>query len=203
MRTRLSKSQRRSDILEKARQLILARGLSNTEMEDIRLACRISRGGLYHHFANKRAVVAGLVEEEVEALVKVLETTHGSPFAALLRAGSSHLGKAKGVLSGLSTDDERLDYLSSLDQALAAHLSEPLRIRLKEAVLPNVDPGHVAELFLTINAHINRREILGQWRPAQAAGFAATALQMLVPMLRTPSDLEPIIADLKKQSESS
>jgi AcrR family transcriptional regulator len=202
MRTRLTKAQRRSDILKKARQLILARGLSNTEMEDIRLTCGISRGGLYHHFANKRAVLAALVEEEVIELARLVETGPGPAMVTLLEAGSSHLGSVPGVLAALSTEDERLDYLSSLDQAFAAHLSESLRIRLADSVLPDVDPGHLAELFLTINAHINRRELLGQWRTAQAAGFAATALQMLAAMLRTPSDLKPIIAELKKKSES-
>ena len=203
MRTRLSKTQRRSDILKRARQIILAQGLSNTEMEDIRLACGISRGGLYHHFANKRAVLAALVDEEVAELAQLMEASQGSPIVVLLEAASSHLGKPSGVLTGLSTNDERFDYLSSLDQAFAAHLSQPLCIRLKDAVLENVEPGHVAELFLTINAHINRREILGQWRSAQAAGFAATALQMLAATLQTPSDLDTIIADLKKKSETT
>lgn len=201
MRTRLSRTERRSDILKTARQLIQANGFSGMQMEDIRIACGISRGGLYHHFANRRAVLGALVEEEVEELARLVESSQRSPIIVLLEAGSSHLGNAKGVLAGLSTEDERLDYLTSLDQAFAARLSDPLRIRLKDAVLQNVDPGHVAELFLTISTHINRREILGQWRFTQAAGFTATALQMLAAMLRNPSDLDPVIAELKRTSE--
>ena len=172
-------------------------------MEDIRLACGISRGGLYHHFPNKRAVLAALVEGEVAELIAVIKTAKGSPIAALLRAGSGHLGSTPGVVSGLSTKDERLDYLSSLEQAFAAQISEPLGIRLQTAVLPDVDANHVAELFLTITSHINRREILGQWSTEQAAGFAATALQMLAAMFKDPSELDPIISDLRKKSESS
>ena len=136
MRTRLTKDQRRADILDKAGKLISERGLSATEMEDIRRACGISRGGLYHHFANKRAVLAALVEREVAALVAVVEAAKGSPIAALLRAGSGHLGAAPGVVSGVSSEDERLDYLSCLDQAFATLLSEPLGARLQTAVRP-------------------------------------------------------------------
>lgn len=179
------------------------RGLSQTEMEDIRLSCGISRGGLYHHFPNKRAVLAALVEGEVSDLVNVLDSAEGSPIAALLRTSSLHLGSAPGVLSGLTTKDERLDYLSSLEQAFAAQMSKPLSTRLQNAVLPNVDANHVAELFLTISAHINRREILGQWSEVQAAGFAATALRMLATMLRDRTDLDPIISDLEKKAETS
>lgn len=201
MRTRLSRTERRSDILEKVRQLIQTRGFSNTEMEDIRLACGISRGGLYHHFANKRAVLSALVDEDVAELARIMEASHGSPIIFLLEAASSHLGRTQGILTALSTDDERRDYLSSLDQALAARLREPLMTRLARDVLPDVDPGHVAELFLTINAHINRREILGDWTSAQAAGFAATALRMLAALLADPSELDHVIADLNKTSD--
>lgn len=201
MRKRLEKSQRQSEILAQARRLILDQGFASTEMEDIRRACGISRGGLYHHFANKRAVLAALVEEEVIELARVLEGATDMPIADLLGAGAGHLGNDAGILSGLSTVDERLDYLSCLDQAFNAHLSAPLRDRLENAVLPGVNPEHVAELFLTINAHINRREILGQWTAARAAGFAATALRVLAGMLRDPSGLDSVIAALKKQSE--
>lgn len=196
MRTRLTKSRRRADILAKARQLIMERGLTGTEMEDIRLACGISRGGLYHHFENKRAVLAALVENEVEGLAQHLDGASENPLTALIQAGSSHLGSASGVVSALSTNDERLDYLSALEQAFAARLSAPLSEKLQGFVRPGIDPDHIAELFLTINAHINRREILGSWQSAEAAAFAATALKALAPLLSAPTDLDPLIAAL-------
>ncbi|WP_420568252.1 TetR/AcrR family transcriptional regulator [Thalassovita sp.] len=200
MRKRLSRKDRRSAILDQARALFAQRGFSDTEMEDIRLACGISRGGLYHHFANKRAVLDALVEAEVAQLVAILEDTGASPIPTLLRAMSSHLGSSQGVISGLKTRPERLDYLSSLELALPELLIYPLGERLGGYVRPDVDPTHLAELFLTINTHINRREILGEWTSGQAAGFAATALQALAPFLSDPSELDPIIASLKEAS---
>lgn len=203
MRQRLSKAERRSDILEKARQLIVARGLIGTEMEDIRLACGISRGGLYHHFANKRAVLDALVEDEVTQLTEVLNDATASPIVALLQSGSSHLGNDGGVLAGLASREEKLDYLSALDEAFAALLRDALAARLKGFVKPDTNPEHVAELFLTINAHINRREILGIWSRNESAGFAATALSALAPLLQTPSDLDPIISGLQEEAHAS
>lgn len=203
MRTRLSRSERQSDILAKARHLILARGLANTEMEDIRQACGISRGGLYHHYANKRAILAALIKAEVEELAQVLVKARDCALTALLTAGSAHLGAGTGILSGLQTREERVEYLSCLEQAFDTCLREPLRARLQDEIAPEVDPGHVAELFLTINAHINRREILGDWSPSQAASFAATALRMMAPMLRDPRSLDPIMNDLTRKAVAS
>ena len=200
MRTRLAKSQRRADILATAKGLFAAHGFTETEMEDIRRACALSRGGLYHHFANKRAVLDAVVAEEVAQLSRLVSTSKGDPLSALLTAGSSHLGAHTGVLATLQTHAEKQDYLSALDQAITADLSPVLAQNLAASVKPGTDPAHVAELFLTINAHINRREILGDWSRATAAAFAATALTALAPLLKNPETLHPIIADLKAQS---
>ncbi|MDC0738570.1 helix-turn-helix domain containing protein [Cognatishimia sp. SS12] len=202
MRTRLSKSKRREDILRKARQLFLEQGLADTEMEDIRLACGVSRGGLYHHFSNKRAVLDAVVEGDVAGLADALNVDGASPILVLLEVGSSHRGANAGVLSALQTPEEKLDYLSSLEQAFSSILMDALVARMGEFVRNDINAEHVAELFMTINTHINRREILGQWSSAQAAGFAATSLEALAPLLQSPEELAPIIADLKHKASS-
>jgi len=169
-------------------------------MEDIRLACGISRGGLYHHFANRRAILDAIVADEIAELAGILDETDASPLPLMLRAGASHLGNSPGVLAGLRSAEERQDYLSGLEQAITKVLSPVLRERLAPFVRPGVDPDHVAELFLTINTHINRHVILGNWTEAKAAGFAATALGVLTSLLHDPFELDPVIADLKKRS---
>ena len=203
MRTRLSKSQRRADILDKARRLIFERGLSRTEMEDIPVACGISRGGLYHHFSNKRVVLNALVEADVLPLAARLKDGVASPIPTLLNAGSSHLGCDLGILAAMRTQDEKLEYLSALDLALDKILRDILTVQLTEFVRPGTSSNHVAELFLTVNAHINRREILGHWTSPQAAGFAATALEAMAPLLRSPQDLDPIISGLNEKASTS
>lgn len=203
MRKRLNKDERRAHILDCARALMSEKGFASTEMEDIRLACGISRGGLYHHFSNKRAILAALVMAEAKTLARALEEETGAPIPVLLAAGSSHLGGEPGILSALKSTEEKQDYLSAISDAHGMVLREVLEHRLVDHVRQGVDPAHVAELFLTVNAHINRREILGQWSNAEASGFAATALEALAPFLRSPGDLEPMIKDLKARSEHS
>ena len=172
-------------------------------MEDIRLACGISRGGLYHHFSNKRAVLDALVEGEVASVAKALDAEDVPPIPALLLAGSSHLGGDADFVVALRTQAEKLDYLSALELAFESALRKPLSDRLKDYVQDRTDPNHVAELFLTINSHINRREILGHWSHAEAAGFASTSLEALAPLLKSSADLDPFISDLRKRASSS
>ena len=150
-----------------------------------------------------RAVLEALVEDEVRQLTEVLKDATAPPIVALLQYGSSHLGNDGGVLTGLTSREEKLDYLSALDEALAAILHDALATRLTGYVKLDTNPEHVAELFLTINSHINRREILGLWSRNESAGFAATALSALAPLLQTPSDLEPIISGLQDEAQGS
>lgn len=203
MRQRLTPTDRRSRILAQAARLIAERGFDGTEMEDIRLACGISRGGLYHHFGNKHAVLDGLVAGEVTRLAEALRESEALPILTLITEGATHLGQAPGVLAGMRSAAERRAYLSSLEQAHEAILSALLREALVPHVRDGIDPAHLAELFLTVTAHINRREILGRWSAAQSAGFAATALTALAPMLKAPEELEPLIAALKAKGEGA
>lgn len=122
----------------------------------------------------------------------------GSPVAILLRAGSRHLGNPQGVLAAMSGESERLDYLSSLDQATARLLAPALGASLRGHVRPGVDPVHVAELFLIVNAQINRRVLTGLWDRESAMDFAATALQALAPLLRDPGELGVLIAQFQQ-----
>ena len=200
MRTRLTRSQRRAAILNAAARLFLDRGYGGTEMEDIREACDISRGGLYHHFANKRAVLDAIVEAETTALADALAAAPGSPISALISTGSRLLGADPGIVAGMTMREDRLEYLSALDQAFAASLAAALEAALIDHVRAGADPADIAELFLTVNAQINRRTLLGDWSAARAARFAATALTALAPLLHDTAGLAPIIADLESRS---
>lgn len=183
MRKRLSQDQRRSEILKHAGALFRKNGFAATEMEDIRLACSISRGGLYHHFGNKTAILAAIIERETEAIRREFEREKSNPIDALLRAGSGHLGNEAGIVTALVSDEEKLTYLAYLEAAQTRIIRPVLQDALKDAVRRGIDPGHVVELFLTVNALINRRVIMDEWTMGYGAGFAATALDALAPLM--------------------
>jgi len=183
MRKRLSQEQRRSEILKHAGVLFRKNGFAKTEMEDIRLACGISRGGLYHYFGNKNAILAAIIECETEALLRDLEGLGSNPIEALLRAGSGHLGNEAGIVTVLGSDEEKLTYLAYLETAQYRIIRPVLQDAMEDAVRRGIDTAHVVELFLTVNSLINRRVIMGEWTMAYGAGFAATALDALAPLM--------------------
>lgn len=171
-------------------------------MEDIRQACGISRGGLYHHFANKAAILDAIAGEDVERLAAGLMRHDCPPIELLLETGSIHIGNDPGILPALESVEEKTVYLSGFELASARRLGPLLGARLAGWVSPGFDPEHVAEMFLTINTHINRRVCLGDWNEARAAGFAATALKTIATVLRDASRLAPTIAALEERERA-
>lgn len=203
MRKRLSADARRADILDTAARQFAARGYGATEMEHIRTACGISRGGLYHHFGSRRAILDALIVREVAALAEVVENDGGNPVAAVIHAGSMHLGGSAGVLAAMHGRDERLEYLSSLEEAFARQLAPPLARALAGTLADGVDTEDAAELFLAIATELNRREILQDWTAARARRFGATALRAFATLLRDPGELEPVIAALDERGRKA
>ena len=201
MRKRLTPEKRRAEILRQAGQLFAAKGYSAVEMEDIRLACEISRGGLYHHFANKTAIVSAIVEDEVKRLAATVTNSAQSPILAVLGAGSAHLGNDAGVFATLELEHDKLAYLSFLEQATADHLRPVIRAKLAPYVEDGADSGHVTELFLAVNALINRRVMLAEWDDAEGRRFAATALRTLAPLMRDGDALISIAEQIQHGGE--
>lgn len=200
MRTRLTQTQRRKAILDTAHAEFLKRGFAETDMDHIRSACGLSRGGLYHHFGNKIALLDALVSEEIEALAQSLPPDCATPIPTLLRSGSNDLGAPAGLLSALTTHDARRSYLTALDTAFATHLAPALTNALAGRTAPGIPPAHVSELVLIVAARINRHRLLGHWTASQSSGFAATALRAVAPLLDIPEQLDPLIAEFAAQA---
>lgn len=64
--------QRRSDIVEAARQLYEERGLSRTSAKDIAERAGITRSLFYHYFPDKQAVTSAVLDDFVEDYIEAL-----------------------------------------------------------------------------------------------------------------------------------
>lgn len=64
--------QRRSDIVEAARQLYEERGLSRTSVKDIAERAGITRSLFYHYFPGKQAVTSAVLDDFVEDYIEAL-----------------------------------------------------------------------------------------------------------------------------------
>jgi AcrR family transcriptional regulator len=58
--------QRRSELLEAARQVVLERGLSNTRVADVAAATQVSGGLIHYHFATKDVLLTEMLRHEAE-----------------------------------------------------------------------------------------------------------------------------------------
>ena len=60
---RLSKQERKREIMESAAKVIIEKGFSNVTMEDIIAGTTMSKGGVYHYYKNSVAIFKDLVSE--------------------------------------------------------------------------------------------------------------------------------------------
>ncbi len=65
-RVRLSKEDRKNQILNCSMKIFIKKGYSKTTMADICKKSKISKGGLYHHYPNKESIFFDLVKMAVE-----------------------------------------------------------------------------------------------------------------------------------------
>ena len=84
----------RAALLKAARGLFVERGYAETATPDIVAAAGVTRGALYHHFADKQALFHAVVEQEAAAVAAEIE--HAAPAArsaaeALLLGGDAYL----------------------------------------------------------------------------------------------------------------
>ncbi len=116
---------RRSEILDYARQLIFTKGYEEMTIQDLLDGLHISKGGLYHYFASKEALLAALVErmgqEAVETLLPVVQDTNLSAIQKF-RQYFEISAKGKAAQKELITSFMRLWY--SEENALIRHRME-------------------------------------------------------------------------------
>ncbi|WP_420960247.1 TetR/AcrR family transcriptional regulator [Brucella sp. IR073] len=80
-------------LLDAARTLFVEKGYAETATPDIVAAAKVTRGALYHHFEDKRALFVAVIERETAAVAAAIEARSAdasSPRAALLDGASAY-----------------------------------------------------------------------------------------------------------------
>ncbi len=75
----------RAGLIEAARGLFVAKGFAETATPDIVEAAGVTRGALYHHFEDKKALFAAVAEKEAQAVGLAIEE-RSAPTADALQA---------------------------------------------------------------------------------------------------------------------
>lgn len=86
--------QTRNDLIAAARSLFVEKGFADTATPDIVASANVTRGALYHHFEDKKALLRAVVEQESRAVADSIETASpagASLMVALATGGSAFL----------------------------------------------------------------------------------------------------------------
>ncbi len=149
MQARRSNSERsdttRAALITAARELFVAQGYADTSTPAVCAAAGMTRGALYHHFADKRDLFHAVLAAEAAAVAADIEAAssdHGNdPQRALLAGGDAYLDAmaVPGRTRLLLIEGPAVLGREALQALDAAHAEASLRAGLEEAGVTGVD----------------------------------------------------------------
>lgn len=144
----------RASLLQAARALFVEKGYAGTSTPEIVAKAGITRGALYHHFDDKRALFRAIVHEEAQAVLVAIETrtaTARTASEALLTGSTAYLdamavpGRTRLLLvegpAVLGTAE-----MTKLDEENGAGT---LRVGLEAALAESGNPANISVVALT------------------------------------------------------
>ncbi|MBA0204564.1 TetR/AcrR family transcriptional regulator [Pectobacterium aroidearum] len=122
-RTRAEMEETRATLLATARKVFSERGYADTSMDDLTAQASLTRGALYHHFGDKKGLLAAVVEQidaEMDERLQVISDTAEDTWDGFRRRCRAYLEMAlepeiqrivlrdaRAVLGGASPDSQR------------------------------------------------------------------------------------------------
>lgn len=96
-RTRAEMEETRALLLVTARQMFSERGYADTSMDDLTAQASLTRGALYHHFGDKKGLLAAVVEQldaEMDERLRAITDTATDPWEGFRRRCRAYLEMA-------------------------------------------------------------------------------------------------------------
>ena len=182
----------RAALIAAGRKLFVDRGYAETGTPELVAEAGVTRGALYHHFADKRALFRAVVEAESAAVAQEIESAARpglSPLKALSKGGTAFLEAMRipGRTQLLLIDAAAVLGREELDAIDARHggrtLREGLAAAMQAGALPKLPLVPTAQL---LSAAYDRAALAiaggadpGEWRrliDAVLAGLASPAM---------------------------
>lgn len=153
-RTRAEMEETRATLLATARKVFSERGYADTSMDDLTAQASLTRGALYHHFGDKKGLLAAVVEQidaEMDERLQVISDTAEDAWDGFRRRCRAYLEMAleseiqrivlrdaRAVLGGASPDSQR--HCVESMQWLIDNL-------IRQGVVADADPQALASLI--------------------------------------------------------
>ncbi|KHT37771.1 TetR/AcrR family transcriptional regulator [Pectobacterium carotovorum] len=153
-RTRAEMEETRATLLATARMVFSERGYADTSMDDLTAQASLTRGALYHHFGDKKGLLAAVVEQidaEMDERLQAISDTAEDAWEGFRRRCCAYLEMARepeiqrivlrdarAVLGGASPDSQR--HCVESMQRLIDNL-------IRQGVVADADPQALASLI--------------------------------------------------------
>jgi AcrR family transcriptional regulator len=129
----------RERLIEAARRLFVDKSYAETGTPEIAREAGVTRGALYHHFADKQALFAAVVEREASTVADEIErhtTTSSTATIALIEGGEAYLKAmaAPGRTRLLLLDGPAVLGRSGMDEVDNRHGNRTLKQGLEAAI---------------------------------------------------------------------
>lgn len=150
---------RRRDIMLAAEKLFYENGYENTSVQDMLNAMDLSKGGFYHHFESKEAVMAAICEEKTQEMYDdAIAMAKVENFSA-----TDRLNELFRKANPLSHSDE--NYISMLLNAMYAQESHMLHAKMRQVTLKKLVPvvdEVIAQGMLSGEFYTRYPELIGE-----------------------------------------
>lgn len=174
----------RADLIAAARKLFIEKSYAETGTPEIVAAAGVTRGALYHHFADKQALFAAVVEQEAEAVAAEIDrASPPSLFArdALIAGSDAYLNAMRlpGRTRLLLLDGPAVLGRAAMDMIDKRHGNRSLREGLVAAMRANTMTRLPVDALTALLAAAFDRAALAVEAGASAEDYRAVLMALI------------------------
>lgn len=176
-RTRAEMEETRALLLATARKVFTARGYADTSMDDLTAQAGLTRGALYHHFGDKKGLLAAVVQQidaEMDVRLQAISDNADDPWQGFRGRCQAYLEMAlepdiqrivlrdaRAVLGGASPQAQR-QCVESMQQLIDELMRRGLVAKAEPQALAALIYGSLEEATLWIAASDDGKTCLAQ-----------------------------------------